>query len=108
MFERLRKEIDLERVVRDLRGLLERANWDVELEGESIPVDRDLSFEIVARSCHSYERDIGFGDHYRVLVALGGVERVEHGVVQAAFCFASMYYNPALALITVDFARAMR
>jgi hypothetical protein len=107
MFKELRREISFERVDRDLRGLLHQANWQVEIGGESVHVDRSLPLQIVGRSCHAYEYDMGFGDHYRVLVAVGGVRAVENGVVRAATCFASMYYGPALAVITVDFARAM-
>lgn len=108
MFLSLRQEISIEAVSRDLRNLLAAASWRIEIgDGEWIEVDRLGRFEIVARSCHTYEYEIGFGDHYRVLVAVGGVRKVEHGVVQAHVCFASMFYRPDLTLITVDFWRDM-
>ena len=93
MFVDLREEISQDGVARDLRVLLDKADWHVEIDGESVDIDRSGSLDIVARSCHAYEYDIGFGDHYRVLVAVGGVQAVEHGVVQPRVCFASTYTN---------------
>jgi hypothetical protein len=108
MFLNLRQELKSEQVARDLRSRLDDANWRVEIEeGEWVEIGRTETFEIVARSCHAYEYEMNFGDHYHVLVAVGGVREVNHGVPRPRVSFVSMIYSPKLELITLDFSREL-
>jgi hypothetical protein len=106
VFDVLRQTIPAAQVAADVRSILTEANWRVELDGRDVNAATDV-FEVVARSCHAYDRAMHFGDHYSVLVAIGGVDRMAHGVPEAAICFARLYYTPSLALITVDFSRTV-
>jgi len=60
-------------VADDVRTVLDAAGWEVEIDASLVTIDRDVPLEVVARSCHTYERKMSFGDHYRVLVAVGGI-----------------------------------
>jgi hypothetical protein len=106
VFDALRQILRSEQVVSDLRSVLEEAGWHIELDGKRVNVTTDR-FDVLARSCHTYDRDMSFGDHYRVLVAIGGVRGMAHGVPEAEICFATLWYSPALALITTDFSAAL-
>jgi hypothetical protein len=103
VFSTLRGEISASRVADDVRTVLDAAGWEVEIDASLVTIDRDVPLEVVARSCHTYERKMSFGDHYRVLVAVGGIRTVANGVPEANLCFATVWYTPALELITIDF-----
>jgi hypothetical protein len=63
------------------------------------------SHEMIARSCHIYTREgIGMGDHFRVLVAVEGLEAIVAGIVTPCTCFPTLWYSPDGHLITVDFS----
>lgn len=95
------------RIVSDLRAILAEAEGAVELDGLTIHASPDATIEVIARSAHSYELPIGFGDHFRALVAIGGVVRIEHGVPTAQTCFATLWYSAERRLMTVDFSKDM-
>lgn len=96
-----------EKITTDLRQVVAESNSFIQLEHRDIKMDSETKLEIVGRSYHCYNFDIGFGDHYRVCVAIGGVTNVAHGVPEAAKCFATMWYSVDRRLITVDFATQM-
>lgn len=103
----LRASLPDGRVMSDLRALLADAKGVVELDGQEVRIAAGATLQTIARSAHSYELPMGFGDHLRVLVAVGGVARVEHGVPVAEICFATMWYTADGRLTTVDFSRGM-
>ena len=96
-----------ERVAADLREVLAEGGYRIELDGSDVSVPTDTTLHIVARSSHTYEYQIGFGDHFRVLVAVGGVKDLAHGVPTPGVCFATMWYGPQADLTTVDFSSQM-
>lgn len=95
------------RVTSDLRTVLGEAGNIVELNENRVQVAPDASIHIVARSAHTYEVSMGYGDHFRVLAAIGGVAVVTHGVPHPRFCFATLRYTMEGDLINVDFSKEM-
>jgi hypothetical protein len=94
-------------IIADLETTLDESQRHVEIDERLIFVS-DKTHEILAISAHVYTRpDIGMGDHFRVLVAVGGVATVSHGIVTPRRCFATLWYSPEGHLITVDFSRGM-
>ena len=107
MFGILRETLPADRISADLAAVLSEGHKPVELGDDRVVVPSGAELTVVARSVHTYEVRIGFGDHYRVLVAVGGIDSVEHGIVRAGICFATLWYSTELKLITVDFAKEM-
>lgn len=97
------KPVEHEQVIADLRE--EFSQGPVEIEGEWQVVLPEEELELVAQSLHGYKFDIGFGDHQRVLVAVGGVAEVENGVAKARRFFATLWYTADGKLISTDLTR---
>lgn len=76
-------------ILTDLRGILAEDESPVELESRNVAIPGDARLEILAKRWHRYNYDLGLGDHSRAVVAVGGVEAVEHGVPRAGLCFAT-------------------
>jgi hypothetical protein len=100
-------------ILRDLRRVLaEDANPSLCLEGDDgeiqLTIDAaNVGLEVVTK-CYLHERyEVGFGNHYRILVAIGGVEGVSSGIATARICFALLYYNEEPGLITLDYSLTM-
>ncbi|MFH1024679.1 MAG: hypothetical protein V1809_14955 [Planctomycetota bacterium] len=106
-FMSLKDFFPAERVSNDLRRVLEEGGWKIELGGRITNVPPSAPIDILARSCHVYDYDIGFGNHYRVLTALGGILHNRNGVIEASLGFATLWYSEERNLITVDFSAAM-
>lgn len=104
MRDLLDKVVPASKIAADLTHVLASSAYIVELNGSSIRVPVDAPLHVVARSAHSYEYAMGFGDHYRALVAVGGVKGVSHGVPQAGICFATLWYSAEAVVSTVDFS----
>ncbi|MEM1060468.1 MAG: hypothetical protein AAGK14_14735 [Verrucomicrobiota bacterium] len=74
----------------------------------NLKISEDVQFELVAQSSHKYQtQEIGFGDHARILVAIGGLANIQHGMPYANVCFATLFYSPEQKLITMDFSKMM-
>lgn len=100
-------ELPDDRVKSDLASILLEGNGEIELDDQWVTVPADVALEIVARSFASYEFEIGFGDCYRVVIAIGGVTSCAHGIAHAGICFAMLWYSSDVRLINVDFLSAM-
>lgn len=100
-------------VIADIRRILEdesggKAGVAVEVEEdawEEIPVNAPI--HVVTKAFFKEYFGIGFGS-IRVQVAVGEVQEEEIGTLLAKYCFATIYYNKAGQLITVDFHKEMR
>lgn len=96
-----------ERVIADVRRVLaEGAENDVtqvEIDDAWLPVPVNVSMEVITKIFYrqAYE-DTGFG-RFRVLVAIGGFQRVSGGFHRAGICFATVFYNVDGGCITIDF-----
>ncbi len=90
-----------------LREVLDEDSSPIKLDGREVITSPNVRLEVVARSFHSYEFDIGFGPHFRALVAIGGVKDVSHGVADPEICFATLYFSLDASLITLDFSDQM-
>ncbi len=109
MKDEINHNIPDSRIIADLAGVI----WDegggtIEFDDGQLFIPSGVQLEVIAKSLHTYSYDIGFGHHYQVQVAIGGVTSLEHGIVDARYCFATLFYNLALKLITIDFHREMR
>jgi len=91
-----------EEVEKALRDALSEDDEPVEVDGTELVFVPGVSLEVVARSFHSYQFDIGFGDHFRALVAIGGLKDLGHGIVEPGICFATLYLSTSRKLITFD------
>lgn len=91
------------KIERDLHDLLVECRWQVELSGTTVPVAEGSEFKVIERIYIESTLEIGFGSHYRVLIAVGGLESVEHGIVIPNTCFALFYYSSSYELLTFDF-----
>ncbi len=100
-------------VIADIRRILEdesggKAEVAVEVEEdtwEEIPVNAPI--QVVTKAFFKEYFEIGFGS-FRVLMAIGGVQDEKFGLLSAKYCFATIYYDKAGQLITVDFHKEMR
>jgi hypothetical protein len=95
------------KIAADLMQILSEATYTVELDGATVTIPRDVPLSVVSRSAHAYEYAIGFGDHLRALVAIGGVQDISYGVPVAGVCFATLWYSIEAKVITVDFCSGM-
>ena len=57
---------------------------------------------VVARSMHAYSIDYGFGQHFRLLVAIGGLISNNSGFLKAGKEFVTLYLTNQFELITFD------
>lgn len=92
-----------EKVADDLRSILDQCSWEVEFDDQPVTVPRDLATTVVERVYFERSEEIGFGSHYRVVVAIGGLESIEHGIVIPKICFSLLYYSLDREVITSDF-----
>ena len=88
-----------------LRQILADGEHALMLDDNLVKVPAAVPLEIVAKSAHTYRVEMSYGDHVRVLVAVGGLGGVDSGVPRARVCFASMFFTPAGEPISCDFSR---
>lgn len=65
------------------------------------PATIDDSF-VVAKSHHWYSIPYGYGEHFRVLIAIGGLESCQYGILTAKLFLMSMFLTSDFKLITYD------
>lgn len=106
MLALLDSKLSFDRMEADLREIL--AAGSIELEDGDLIVGDQIRLELVSRSFYANEVDIGFGEiYYRAIVAVGGVRTVDHGMVEAETCFATLWYSGDRELMTIDFSISM-
>jgi hypothetical protein len=95
-------------ILDDLRKILSEGEWKIEFDNRPvIDVPQDIKMEIVSRGYVTYEFEgIRWGNHLWAIVALGGVEDIEYGIVTPKVAFATLWYKENKKLITVDFSLA--
>ncbi|RKZ44555.1 MAG: hypothetical protein DRR00_27945 [Candidatus Parabeggiatoa sp. nov. 3] len=85
-----------------------RGQVEIEVEDEMrIIVPREASVDIVTKAFYREYFDINYGTGYRVLAALGGIKKIQAGIVYPVYSFIVLYYDSELNLTTVDFHRNM-
>jgi len=104
MHVKLAELLSDDRIQADLRAVLAEDAHPIELDGSWLDVPIGVCVEVLARSFHTYEVEMGFGDHYRVLVALGGLKSMLHGIPEPGLCFVTIWYSANVKLITMDFS----
>jgi hypothetical protein len=90
----------------ELMAVLAAGDFCVELDGQEVTIPRDPVIQLVVRVARRYEINIGLGELSAVL-AVGGIESVRNGVVEAGICFATVRYNADGKRVTVDFSKSM-
>ena len=69
--------------------------------GVAIPAD--ATFPVLFKMfLKEYYEGVGCSA-FKVMIAVGGVESVAHGVVQPKYCFATLRYSRDVQLISADF-----
>ncbi|WP_333028494.1 MULTISPECIES: hypothetical protein [unclassified Microcoleus] len=81
---------------------------EIELEIGTIKVPRSTVLEVISKSCRQNNYPIGFGNYYAAQVAIGGVKKLTCGILEPVYCFATLFYNWELNLITTDVHSDMR
>lgn len=93
-------------VLRDLKTTVESdGRGEIELDSGAISIPSDANYVVVAKSWREVRFGIGLGNSFRVVVAVGGVEGVENGIVKAVHCFCTLWYTSERELITTDFSK---
>lgn len=103
----LNTTVDQESVRKDLNRILTNNDSKIELKGNYFKIPLNTPIDIVSKSIHIYNYDLGFGDHLRVLVAIGGLTEIKDGIPMPLYCFATMWYTLEGDIITVDFTLKM-
>jgi hypothetical protein len=105
----MRREVDLllpdSVVFKALRRILEAIETPVEIELEDriVAIPDGVTFDIIEKSVHINNFPVGFEDHFRAKVAIGGVVSIDGGIIEPELCFATLYFNPDGVQMTVDF-----
>lgn len=107
----LDRAFPIEKVALDFRSYFFSDTSDttvsVELEGKSVDIPRDAPVETVSKVLFFEAFDVGFGTSCRVLLAVGGVKAVTHGIAYAHIVFTLLYYNIQGELITAELSDTM-
>ncbi len=89
---------ELRRVFRDAKGVIE---FDV----APIYVAVDCELKVISKSFILQRFDRGFGNCFTALLAVGGIDSFEHGIIKPTHCFAVLWYSFQRKLITIDFSK---
>jgi hypothetical protein len=92
------------KVVADVSHVLQQANGRIELEDGWIEVPKDAPVQVLSRNMSLAEGQFGFGNCFRAVVAIGGLEEPSDGVLSPRICFATPWYNESGRFITIDFS----
>lgn len=101
-----------QRVLDDLRGILAEG-----AEGDEVQIELDDRWQLAPLSTctdiitktffKEYCEGIGFGS-FRVQVAVGPVRVLVPGVLESEYCVATLYYDDAGEMFTIDFHKEFR
>ncbi|WP_427160445.1 hypothetical protein ACQFX9_01840 [Aliinostoc sp. HNIBRCY26] len=80
----------------------------LELAQRTIIVPRNVQLEVVSKSYRQNNYQIGFGNYFAAQIAIGGVKKIESGILDQVYCFATIFYTLDKRIITVDVHSEMR
>lgn len=80
---------------------------EVEIEAKRLLIPVDITIHLLTKALFKEYHSFAFGA-LKVQVAIGNVQNTGHGVFFADYCFATLYYDDQLRLISVDFHLNMR
>jgi hypothetical protein len=81
---------------------------EIELETENVKVPRDAFLEVISKSYRQNNYNIAFGNYYAAQVAIGGVKKLQSGILYPVYCFATLFYDLDRDVITTDVHSDMR
>ncbi len=92
------------KVIEDCRRIvLSDGNGKIDYDRGTVVVPDHVEFEIVSKAYLAPRIDIGFGECFRTLIAIGGIDATNNGVVLAPYGFAVLWHKTDGSLITTDF-----
>ena len=98
-------------VIEDLRTILRQGAVDgvvrIELDEQWVPVPLETELVLVTKAFFKEYQRSPFGT-YKAQVAIVGIADHRHGVLEAKYCFATLYYNAKGVCFTTDFHRQER
>jgi len=104
-----------EKIVKDilivLREYTQDGGVEIELdeaEGKTVFIPENPRVEIVTKVLLKEYYDVNFRSGYRVQIALGGIQEQKYGILDARYCFATLYYNLEGEMLSLDFHPNMR
>ena len=99
-----------ELIQEDLSKILwiEKIGKLIEIEEKNVIVPYGALLEVVSKSYRKNFYNIGFGNHYAVLVAIGGVIGQQSGIIEPKYCFATLFYTSFQTMICLEFHDRMR
>jgi hypothetical protein len=100
------KSITDEGVIGDAFDYLKLCGNKIVLDEEIIIIPPDIELEIIS-SIDLYYRyaNISIGNHSRVVVALGGMGSIEHGIPSAPYGFLQIWYTSDGTLFSHDYLK---
>lgn len=105
MHKWLENSLPKEKAIEQVQKLIRKdGKFEIELDGKILKLPGDFKIEEIGKSFHSYNYDVGFGDHFRVSLAIGGIQAERNGILTAKHCFASAFFSLDGSLISVDFS----
>ncbi len=91
------------RVVDDCRRIvLAECGGKIEYDTGLVVVPEGVCFEIVSKAYLAPRVDIGFGECFRTVVAIGGIASTNNGIAKASHGFAVLWHKIDGKLITID------
>jgi len=95
--------LSIDKIKNDARSVVSEADGVLWVNDEkSVDVSTKDPLEVIAKSFHIRDPEYGFGNHFRALVAVGGLIGINNGIPEAGKCFLTLWYNQDVELITVD------
>lgn len=93
-------------VLTDLRRVIHAdARARIELDSGTITIPFECEYELISKAFIEQRLDVGFGNCFRAVVAIGGVSGSDAGLIEAKYCFCTLWYSSDRKLITTDFSK---
>jgi hypothetical protein len=92
------------KIIEDCRRIvLGDGGGKIEYDRGPVLVPDKAEFRIASKAYLAPRIDIGFGECFRTLIAIGGIDSTNNGIVRAPYGFAVLWHKIDGSLITIDF-----
>lgn len=91
-------------IINDVKLFLKSCNYVVYLDRKMLSIPDDVTLDIVSSVVLTYRfPNISIGNHSRFVVALGGIDNIDHGVPLALHGFVQIWYTSNGDLFSHDY-----
>lgn len=96
-------------VISDVKRIVHAdAGQQVGLDSGTISIPSVCDYEIVSKSFIEQRFEVGFGNCFRVVVAIGGVSSNTSVLVEPKYCSCTLWYSEDRRLITTDLSKEIQ